>query len=137
MLRRLITFVRDRTGSSAVEFAIILPGFLFLSMGALNFAIMMYGVVSLHQTTEAAARYARIQINANNGVVPSALTGSSTTAGSVAYFATNHYFGPGIGAVYTYTATGCGNTVSASGNYMLFSGVGGMTIPLTATACYP
>ena len=144
--RALARYLTNARGSSAVEFALVVPVFLFLVFGSINFAFLMYAVVSLHQATEAAARYASVQIAANGGTAPTNLTANSSTSGSVAYYGVTHYFGPGISPTFTYTAsatgcatattgTGTSNKVVGAGTYGFIGGIKNATITLSATAC--
>lgn len=145
-MRRLSRYLNGERGSSAVEFALVVPIMLFLTVGSIYFALLMYAVVSLHQATEAAVRYASVQIAANGGTAPSALSATSSTTGSVANYAVNHYFGPGINPNFTYTAsntgcattstgTGTSNKVVGTGTFVLIGGIKNASISLSATAC--
>lgn len=137
---RIRRYLRRTDGSSAVEFALVLPIAVFITVGAINLCLLLYGVIQLNQATDLASRYASVQIAANGGTVPTALTGSSTTTGSVAYYATNRYLGPGMTAAFSYshttTSTVCNNPVTATGSFQLLWGLGHISIPISAQSCY-
>jgi hypothetical protein len=104
------------------------------------FFAMIFGVVdlgrvawtlgSLHFAAESAARYASLNYDSS---------GKPPAAGSVQTYALNAHYGESLSNnPFTYSATGCGNTVTASIDYSLtipFAGSCG--IPLVATACFP
>ena len=121
-------FWRDRRGNTAAEFALILPAFMFLTLGGINLSILVYATSSLNRVVQSAARYASIQTNS---------TGSSPSSATITAWARTAYVGPSINPQFTYSATGCGNTVTATATYNLFAGVIDKTIPLSATACFP
>lgn len=132
-MNRIIAFCRQRRGAAAAEFALVLPAFLFLTVGAINLSFLMYAVVSLHQATEAAARYASIQTTLGN------TTGLDT---AVSNYAVNHYQGPAAGATYACTpadcsASGCGHLVTGSSTYRFTYGIGNIAIPISAKGCFP
>jgi len=139
-------YLTSEHGASAVEFALVVPILMFLVFGSIYFALLMYATVSLHQATEAAVRYASVQIAANGGTAPSNLSSSSSTSGSVAYYGVTHYFGPGINPTFTYTTsttgcatstagTGTSNKVVGTGTFVLIGGIKNASISLSATAC--
>lgn len=130
---RLHTLWRDRRGSSAVEFALVFPGFIVLTLGALYLSLVLYALTSAHQATEAAARYASIQQTLKN----------APTQTSIAAYATGLYKGPGVSPAFTYThvatatSSNCGNKVTASGTFRLITGLSFLTVPIRAAACFP
>lgn len=132
-MRRLLTLWRDRRGSSAVEFALVFPGFIMLTLSALYLSMLLYAVTSLHQATEAAARYASIQQTLNN----------SPTTTTINTYATGLYKGPSTSPTFTYThvatptASNCGNKVTASGSFRLVTGLSFLTVPIGSSACFP
>jgi Flp pilus assembly protein TadG len=130
--RRIARFWRQRRGSAAAEFALVLPGLMFLILGAVDLSLLTYSAVALHRTTEAAARYASIRTT----------LGSTTLPSDVSTYAASNYQGLAIGASYACTpvdcsASGCGHTVTGTGSFRLFFGIGGLTVPLSAKACFP
>jgi Flp pilus assembly protein TadG len=121
-----------------MEFALVLPAFLFLSLGAIYLSMLMYSMTNLHQATEAAARWASIQVTVS-GTTP--LT--PPTPSTVSAYAAGQYKGPNVSATFTYanaspaTAANCGNRVTASGSFRLLTGLSTLTVPVGAQACFP
>jgi Flp pilus assembly protein TadG len=136
-MRRLGRIRSDRSGAAAVEMAFVLPGFLFLLMGASNLVLVTYANMCLNAATEAGARYASVQTVQNSGTAP--------TQTAVSAYATSIYKGPGItNMTFTYATSGTcgstganGNVVTGSGSYHLFYGIGNISIAMNTTACFP
>ena len=59
MTRR--NFLRDPSGSSAVEFAVVGPVFLMLVIGMMYGCLMIFSTASLHYAVEEGARCASIR----------------------------------------------------------------------------
>ena len=133
-------FLRDRRGAAAAEFALVLPAFIFFTLGAINLSTLLFAMTSLHQAAEGAARYSSVT-TAANGVDPG--------QAAVCAWAVNHYKGPGgvlattcagTPPPFVYTASptaGCAHVVTAAGSYTLYAGFLNKTFPLNATACFP
>jgi Flp pilus assembly protein TadG len=111
-----------------VEFAFGLTAFLMLIFGIIDVARVLWTLGSLHYAAESAARCASV---------------NSTTCGSasaIQTYALKEYNGESLGGTnpFTYSATGCGNTVTASYTYSLVIPLAGTwSIPLSAKACFP
>jgi Flp pilus assembly protein TadG len=119
--RRLRT---DRSGASAVEFAIILPVFILLVLGSISAATLIFSISSLNYAVEDAARCAAVNKTlCSDGV-------------STANYALSKYVGPPITPVFTYSKTGCGNTVTATGVYTMDLVPQLSQIPVKASACH-
>jgi hypothetical protein len=109
-----------------VELGIIASVFLSMMLGTANVAMGLWTLSSLHYAAESAARYAAI-------CAPSCNPGVTT-------FAASRYFGQSLGGTnpFSYSATGCGQTVTASYNYAVsIPFIGSFTVPLSTTACSP
>lgn len=121
-------WLRDASGASAVEFALVVPVLLLMIFGAIGGGILANATVSLQRATEVAARCVTLQ-----GSLKCADAASITTAG------TNAYKGPqltGLAFAASPTAS-CANRVTGSGTYKAIAGVGFTSVTLTANACYP
>ena len=124
----LRVFPREN-GSVAAEFGLVLPLILLLTIGGIGLGSMMFAGVSLHYATEDAARCASVKTT----VCPdqTALT----------TYATAKYKGPTLASMtFTLTAAAsgtCGNQVVGAGTYQLRTGMGTVSVPMSATACYP
>jgi len=111
-----------------MEFGLSLTVFLGLIFGVVNIARVLWVVGSLHFAAESAARCA------------SANTTTCGSASAIQTYALNQYHGESLGGTnpFTYSATGCGNTVSASYTYSLnIPPFGTYPLPLSVTACFP
>jgi Flp pilus assembly protein TadG len=115
----------DARGTAAVEFACVAPVFIMLVVGIFYLSLTLFLTGSLHYAVERAARCASVQAPA--------CTGSNT----VVSYAQSSYFGPGGTPNFTSAAAACGNSVSATMNYVLNTGLHQFTIPVSATACFP
>ena len=115
-------------GSSTVELAIILSVFLSMLFGIVNTGIVLWTMASLHYAAETSARCAAV-----------GSTGC-TDASSIMSYALDHYFGVSLGGTnpFSYSATGCGHTVTAFYTYSLvIPMVGTYPLSLSTTACSP
>ena len=127
-MNRKLSPVFCESGASAVEFGLSLTVFLGLVFGVINIARVLWIVGSLHFAAESAARCA------------SANTTTCNSASATQSYALNQYHGESLGGTnpFTYSATGCGNTVSASYTYSLTIPLfGTYALPLSVTACFP
>jgi hypothetical protein len=137
--RRARAWFSDRRGAAATEFALLLPGMLFLIFGIISLSVLTYAEVNLNSAVQAGARYASVQTATGNS---GSLASNCTTSGSVCYYVRQHYKGPGISLAVscspsTCLASGCGHSVTGTGAYKLNYGFGFLNVPLTATACFP
>lgn len=132
-------FLRDRRGVAAVEFALVLPAFLFFTLGAINLGALLFAMTSLHQAVEGAARYSSVTAAAN---------GADPGQAAVCAWAMSHYTGPHVFSttcagspppfVYTASTTApCAHVVTAAGSYKLFAGFLNKNLTLQAKACFP
>jgi Flp pilus assembly protein TadG len=115
---------RDARGTTAVEFAIVSPVFIALIVGILYSALCLFLVGSLHFAVEEGARCASVK------------TAVCTNASTTVAYAQSHYYGPSS-PTFTSTTAACGNSVSASINYVAHLGLTQFTLPVSATACFP
>ena len=114
----------DDRGTSAVEFAVVGPAFIALIVGMLYSCWCLFALGSLHYAVEQGARCASVR------------TAVCSDAGTTVAYAKKQYFGPNV-PTFTYAAAACGNSVSGSLNYSAQLGVTQVSIPLSATACFP
>jgi Flp pilus assembly protein TadG len=119
-----ITLRNDERGTTAVEFAIVAPVFIGLLVGMLYICLSLLLVGSLHYAVEEGARCASVR------------TTVCADATSTVSYTKSRYFGPSVPA-FTYAAAACGNSVSASINYVMNLGLKQVTVPIAATACFP
>jgi len=125
--RRARGFLSNEGGASAVEFVLVLPLLLLLTIGTIYLTFMLQAASSLHFAVEDAARCAAVKT-----------TVCSDTATTITY-ATGRYSGPGLTSL-TFTplaAQACGYQVSGAGTFSLRTGLMTLSVPLNATACFP
>ena len=127
-IRRGLRAWRSERGAVAAEFALVLPTFLLLTLGTIGLCTVMYAMSTLHYAVEDAARCVSVK------------TTVCTDQTSMATYAAAHYKGPNVAITYTLiaaTAGSCGNKVTGVGTYSLKTGLTTLSVPLSATACYP
>lgn len=116
---------RDERGTTAIEFAIVAPVFIAFVIGILYVCLGLFAVGSLHYAVEEGARCAAVR------------TAVCDNADTTIAYTKSHYFGPNTAPTFKYAALSCGNSVSGSTNYTLDFILAKVTVPLTATACFP
>ena len=116
---------RNDRGAAAVEFALVGPLVVILLAGITSLSLLLLSIGGMHFAVEAAARCAS-----------AAPTLCSSETATVAY-ANSRYTGAFISPVFTYAAAACGNQVSASSVYTLDIGFYKLSVPLSATSCFP
>lgn len=119
------SFWGDRRGTSAIEFALILPVFIMLVMGVINVSLLTNAVSSMNFAVQEAARCAAV----NSVTCPS--------AAAAATFAGTKYVGPTIHPVFVSDNSGCGHTVTGTATFQLNVGIQVYSLPLRVAACYP
>ena len=125
MKRRLLhELARCERGGTAVEFALLLPAFASLIVGTLYAGLAVYSAAGLHSAVEQAARC--YSVNATT-------CGSSSAAVT---YAQSQYRGINSPS-FTASTASCGHQVSGSVTVGLNDMFANLSIPLTATACFP
>lgn len=126
-------FRADERGGSAAELVLIMIPLVLLTLGAINMAMMLYTMSSLHYATEEAARCATVRS-----------TSVCADQTSMRTYALKNYGGLTAAPTFTLvqrpsTSTYCpnGNFVTATATYNFVTGITSTAIPLTANACYP
>jgi Flp pilus assembly pilin Flp len=116
---------RDDRGTSAVEFAIVAPVFVLLVVGTVGICLGIFLVGSLNYAVEEGARCASVK------------TTVCSDAPTIVSYTQNQYFGPGAAPSFTYATGACGNIVSGSVTYVANLGITKISVPVTASACFP
>jgi Flp pilus assembly protein TadG len=116
-MRRL---ARGEAGAVAAEFAMIISALIVVTLGVINFSLMMYAVVTLHFAAETAARCAAIGTCSNS------------------YVSSFPYAGPAISPTFTVKtpAPSCGTEVDANATYEFATGLASFPITIEASACH-
>jgi Flp pilus assembly protein TadG len=122
--RVLQRFARCECGSTAVEMGLLLPAFASLIVGTLYAGLTVYSAAGLHSAVEQAARCYSV---------------NATTCGSsdatVTYAQTQYH---GINSpAFTASTASCGHQVSGTVTVGLHDVFANLSIPLSATACFP
>jgi Flp pilus assembly protein TadG len=114
----------DNSGATAVEFAIVAPAFVGLIVATIYLCMGLFLIGSLHFAVEDAARCASVN------------TTTCSDSSSVTSYAQSRYFGPSS-PTFTYASASCGNSVTGTVNYVANLYWKSVTIPISATACFP
>ncbi len=61
VLRKCLTFIRDRRGTAAVEFAIVAPVMLMLTVGTIDVGRMVWSASALNHLARETTRYASVR----------------------------------------------------------------------------
>lgn len=119
--------VRDRCGTTAVEFALVAPALCLLIYGVMEFGRLAWTQSALNFAVEEAARCA--------SVTPTVCGTSSQIA---TYAASEIATGYVPASAFSGATASCGHQVSATFVYpFIATGLFSMTPTLTATACFP
>ena len=117
----------DDRGISTMEFALVLPVFLMIMIGGMHLSMLGFTAASLHYAAEDASRCGAIQTTRCTSVTVTqthALSKFQNITGTTATFTAS-------------SGLACGYRVQGSVTYNLQTGLTTMSIPLSATACYP
>ena len=125
LIRKVRALRRSGDGGAALEFALVIPAFIALTVGAMFTANLVFTVSSMHYATEAAARCASIQ------------TTVCTSSSVIQSYATTHYAGPSVSPSFVYSTAGCGHTVTGTVTYSLDLGSRTMSVPVSTASCHP
>ncbi len=132
-------FRNDDRGTTAIEFAIVAPAFIILLIGTIYLCLGLFLAGSLHYAVEEGARCASVRTTAPApGLAPCRPAGVPDATAIKAYTKYS-YFGPVSSPTFNYNnpSVGCGNTVTGSANFHADLGITTVTIPISASACFP
>jgi hypothetical protein len=116
---------RDARGTAAVEFAIVGPIFLTLTVGMIYVCMLMFSMASMQYAVEEGARCASVK------------TLVCTSNATTVTHTQNAYYGPVISPTFNSTTAGCGHQVTGSATFSLNVGLWRTSVPLSATSCFP
>jgi hypothetical protein len=116
---------QDCRGTTAVEFAIVVPAFIALLVGTIYLCLGLFLAGSLEFAAVEGARC--VSVN----------TTVCTDASATVSYTQSRYFGPYSSPTFTYAAAACGNSVTGSANFVANLGFKTVTIPITLSACFP
>lgn len=129
-MTRISSYLRDETGTSAVEFALVLIPFLVVFFGLLHLSLLMYSANRLSFATEATARCLAVSAASKY----SGATCSDTTKAATYFSAL--YGGPAP-ATPTFPTDTCGARVDSTASYSFNALFASRVISLSASACFP
>jgi len=115
----------NERGTAAVEFAIVGPIFLSLTVGMIYVCMLLFSMASMQYAVEEGARCASVKT-----------TVCTSNAATVTY-TQNAYYGPLISPTFTSTNTGCGHQVHGTATFSLNTVVRTISVPLVANSCFP
>src|SRR6266566_6902484 len=118
---------KEQHGNAAVEFAFLMPVFLVMFLGIVEFGRLLWTQSTLQHAVEAAARYAAIYY-------PTCTSDSETKS-----YAAAEVFGQSVQAsAFTLTCATCGTQVKAQINFaFIVPALLPYNITLKAQSCYP
>ena len=115
----------DCRGTTAVEFALVGPVFLLLVVGMIGACLVFFSFASMQYAVEEGARCASVK------------TAICTDNPSTVTYTRAAYFGALSTPTFQSAAAACGHSVSGSATFSIDLIFRSLSIPLTATACYP
>jgi Flp pilus assembly protein TadG len=124
-----LRFWRAQAGASAVEFAMVVPAFLALTIGALNLCILLYINSTLHFAVDDAARCMSVKTTVCDTV-------AHTRTHALATF-NFPSLSPTITPTFGTVGSGCGNQVTGAATYRLNAVVTSINVSLSAQSCFP
>lgn len=116
---------RDNRGTAAVEFAIVGPIFLSLTVGMIYVCMLMFSMAGLQYAVEEGARCASVK------------TLVCTSNSATVTHTQNAYYGPLITPTFTSTTAACGHQVTGTATFSLNTGLRQISVPLSAQSCFP
>jgi Flp pilus assembly protein TadG len=123
-------FLREERGAAAVEFALIIGFVAMTVLSIISGSMLFYTYANLNMAVENTARWAAIRT-----------TVDKADPSSTALQAQGDAFYAGLSSTPTFTlgtcGAGSGKQVSATANFAFATGFRAVTIPISATSCYP
>jgi Flp pilus assembly protein TadG len=110
--------------STAVEFALVLPALAALVVGGLYTGLVVYSAAGLHSAVEQAARCYSVNVTQCN------------SASATQTYAQSQYYGINS-PTFTASTQSCGHQVAATVTVEIVAVLADLSVPLSATACFP
>jgi Flp pilus assembly protein TadG len=117
-------FVTCDSGTTAAEFGMVLPAVAALIVGGLYTGVVVYSAAGLHTAVEQAARCYSVNV------------GQCGSESATQTYAQNQYQGVSS-PTFTASIQSCGHQVAATVTIPLIAVVENLSVPLSATACFP
>lgn len=121
--RRIRHLARCERGGTAVEFGLLLPAFASLVVGTLYTGLCVYSASGLHSAVEQAARCYSVST-------------TCSSASATETYAQAQYHGINT-PTFNATTASCGHQVTGTVTVALNEVFSRLSIPLSATACFP
>jgi Flp pilus assembly protein TadG len=115
---------RDDRGTTAVEFALVSPLFLMLLISTAYMSIMLFSIGSLYFAVQDGARCASVK------------TITCPDSAATIKYSQSRYFG-GVSPTFTSSTGACGKSVTGTVSFVLPVGTTNLSVPISATACFP
>jgi Flp pilus assembly protein TadG len=116
---------RCDSATTAVEFALVLPALVTLLAGGVYAGLVMYSVAGLQSAVEQAARCYSVNLS------------QCGSASATQTYAQSEYYGISS-PTFTASLQSCGHQVAGSVDIRLTAAiVANLSVPLSATACFP
>ena len=123
-MRRLSGWRRDQAGASALEFALVVPIVVALTLGGINLCLLLYANTTLHYAVDDAARCMSVK------------TLVCTSPGATQTYALASYKGPAISPTFTAVAAACGSQVTGTATYQLNAVLVNFPVAMSAVSCF-
>jgi Flp pilus assembly protein TadG len=107
-----------------VEFALVLPALAALVVGGLYTGLVVYSAAGLHSAVEQAARCYSVNVSQCN------------SASATQSYAQSQYYGINS-PTFTASTQTCGHQVAATVTVAFSAVLANLSMPLSATACFP
>lgn len=123
---KLAALWQDNRGASALEFALTAPAFFLFIFGIIECGLLFWTQLAIQHGSEMAARCATV----NSTLCPS--------SSAITSYAAQQAFGLTLPAeTFTFSASACGNEVSANYAFTFPQILNLSPVTLTARACFP
>jgi Flp pilus assembly protein TadG len=123
---KLAALWQDNRGASALEFALTAPAFFLFIFGIIECGLLFWTQLGIQHGSEMAARCATV----NSTLCPS--------SSAITSYAAQQAFGLTLPAeTFTFSASACGNEVSATYAFTFPQILNLSPVTLTARACFP
>src|SRR5215831_10350956 len=116
--------VACRRGNAAVEIAMLLPPLAALIVGGIYAGLMVYSIAGLHSAVEQAARCYSVSAT------------QCSDSSTVQTYAQSQYYGIST-PTFIASAGSCGHQVSASVTISFNAVLTNVSVPVSATSCFP
>jgi Flp pilus assembly protein TadG len=128
---------RDEAGASAAEFALVIPLVVVLVMGTLHMSLVAYTAVSLHYAVEDTARCLSVSLNNPSGATTACPDSTKVQSYGQGRYRAFYNISPQFSIVSPAVTCTNGSQVAGSGTYPIPLGLLNLSIPISASACYP